>query len=80
MRSIARSNWAKRLSPFLILIAISGCATGSTVPPLAISDYCRIARPISYDSKADTAETVRQVEAHNSRWACVCDQDCPAAK
>jgi len=42
-----------------------------------VSDYCRIAKPICYDSRADTAETVKAIEAHNSAWACVCDKDCP---
>jgi hypothetical protein len=35
-------------------------------------------KPISYDSKKDTPETVKEIEAHNSRWACLCDKDCPA--
>jgi hypothetical protein len=62
------------LLPFLILSATSGCVTGSTA---LVGDYCRIAKPISYDSRADTADTVKAVEAHNSQWACVCDGDCP---
>jgi hypothetical protein len=42
-------------------------------------DYCRIAGPITYDTKADTPETVKQIERHNSQWACLCDDppDCP---
>jgi len=66
-----------RLKPLLlltILSATSGCVTGSTA---LVGDYCRIAKPISYDSKADSAETVKEIEAHNSKWACVCDGDCP---
>jgi uncharacterized protein YceK len=58
-----------------ILIALSGCATVSTAP--VVSDYCRIAAPISYDSANDTAETVAEIEAHNSKWVCVCENDCP---
>jgi hypothetical protein len=50
---------------------------GSTAP-LVVSDYCRIAQPIGYDSRADTAETVKAIEAHNSAWVCVCEQDWPA--
>lgn len=47
-----------------------------------VSEYCSIAEPITYDSKADTPETVQQVEAHNSKWACVCGTppDCPKPK
>jgi uncharacterized protein YceK len=56
--------------------AMSGCATALTVPA-PVNSYCAIAKPISYDSKADSAETVKEIEAHNSKWACVCDNDCP---
>jgi hypothetical protein len=63
--------------PFLplILFGTSGCVTDSTA--LVASDYCRIAKPISYDGVRDTPETVAEIETHNSRWACVCDNDCP---
>lgn len=54
---------------------MSGCATVSTVP---VNSYCAIAKPISYDAKADTAETVKEIEAHNSTLVCVCENDCPA--
>jgi hypothetical protein len=66
-----------RLKPLLtlmILLGLTGCVTGSTA---LVGDYCRIAKPIGYDSKADTAETVKAIETHNSQWACVCDGDCP---
>ena len=68
-----------RLKPLWTLtipLVLTGCVTGSTA---LVGDYCRIAKPISYDSKTDTAETVAQVEAHNSKWACVCGAppDCP---
>lgn len=62
----------------LILIAMTACAGVSTVP--VVSDYCRIAGPIGYDSKTDTPETVRAIEAHNSKWVCVCENDCPKLK
>ena len=57
------------------LLGTSACATGST--GLVVSDYCRIAAPISYDVTKDTPETVAEVEAHNSKWVCVCENDCP---
>lgn len=60
-----------------ILCVTSACVSGSTAP-LVVSDYCRIAKPIGYDSKADTAETVKVIEAHNSQWVCLCESDCPA--
>lgn len=59
-----------------ILIALSGCVHGSTAPVI-ISDYCKIAAPISYDSAADTPATVAEIEKHNSQWVCVCEDDCP---
>jgi len=27
--------------------------------------------------KGDCLETMKEIEAHNSKWACVCDNDCP---
>ena len=68
---------SKPLWTLLILCATSGCATGSTAP-LVVSDYCRIAKPIGYDSRVDSAETMKAVEAHNSKWVCLCESDCPA--
>lgn len=62
-----------------ILFVTSACVSGSTAP-LVVSDYCRIAKPIGYDSRVDSAETMRAIEAHNSAWVCVCESDCPASK
>lgn len=59
----------------MILPVLSACATSSIGP--VVSEYCRIAEPITFDGENDTVETVRQIEAHNSKWACVCDNDCP---
>ena len=68
-----------RLKPLWMLtipLVLTGCVTGSTA---LVGDYCRIAKPISYDSKTDTAETVKAIEAHNSKWVCLCESDCPAS-
>ena len=73
-----RSTWAKRLSLCLILPVMSGCATVSTVP-VSVNSYCSVARPIGYDSLLDTPETSKAIEAHNSQWVCLCEQDCPAS-
>lgn len=73
-----RSNWARPLLLCLTLSATSGCVTASTGPAPA-SSYCAIASAISYDSEADTAETVAQIERHNSQYVCVCENDCPQA-
>lgn len=62
-----------------ILCVTSACVSGSTAP-LVVSDYCRIAKPIGYDSRVDSAETMRAIEAHNSKWVCLCESDCPASK
>jgi len=77
MRLTDRSNSAKLLLLSLILSATSGCVTDLT-EHVPTNGYCSMTKPISYDSKKDTPETVKQIEAHNSRWACVCDNDCPA--
>lgn len=77
MRSTGKWNWAKPLLLFPILSVTNACVTASTVP--VASSYCRIAKPITYDATKDTPDTVRQVEAHNSQWVCLCEQDCPAA-
>jgi hypothetical protein len=72
----------KKLKPLWllpILFVTSACVSGSTAP-LVVSDYCRIAKPIGYDSRVDSAETIRAIEAHNSAWVCVCESDCPASK
>jgi len=69
-------NKLKPLWLLPILCATSACVSGSTAP-LVVSDYCRIAKPIGYDSKADSAETVRAIELHNSAWLCLCEKDCP---
>lgn len=72
-----KSTWARRLSLCLTLFAMSACATVSTVP---VNSYCAVAQPIGYDTGKDTAETVQAIEAHNSKWTCLCELDCPAGK
>lgn len=76
MLSNTTSSWLKPLSALLTLSVMSGCAHDLTGVD-TVSEYCRIAEPITYDSEADTPETVRQIEKHNSQWACVCESDCP---
>lgn len=70
------SNKLRMLCASLILLAMSACAIDSTAPG-AVSNYCRIAQPISYDSVSDSPETVKAVEEHNSKYVCVCEGDCP---
>jgi hypothetical protein len=74
------SNVRTRLSMLsLILLATSGCVTGSIDrAPATVSDYCLIAKPIGYDTTKDSTETVTAIEAHNSQWVCVCEKDCPS--
>lgn len=76
---LRNKRWRRRNALFLCLTlsATSACVHGST-EVVVRSDYCRIAAPISYDSTRDTPETVAQIEAHNSKWVCVCERDCPA--
>jgi hypothetical protein len=61
---------------FLILGAMNGCVTDLT-DPAPINSYCEIAKPISYDSTKDTAETIKLIEQHNSKFVCICENDCP---
>jgi hypothetical protein len=60
-----------------ILSATSACAHVSTTPP-ATNSYCAVAKPIFYDSRLDSPSTVAQIEAHNSTWVCLCEDDCPS--
>jgi hypothetical protein len=64
----------------LLLMApvLSACA--HDLMTQAVSDYCRIAQPIRYNSKLDSPKTVAAIEAHNSQYVCVCEDDCPKGK
>ena len=75
MRSIGKLNLAKLLLSSLMLIATSGCVTGLT-EAVPTNSYCAIAKPITYDAKQDTPETVAEVELHNRVFVCLCEQDC----
>ena len=66
-----------KLLPLLMLPVMNGCAIDLTKPKVGVGDYCRIAKPITFNSKLDSDKTVKQVEAHNSIWVCVCEGDCP---
>ena len=63
----------------LILSATSGCVKDLT-EVVPINSYCAIVKPITYDAKQDTPETVAEVELHNSVFACLCEGDCPKDK
>lgn len=75
VKSILRSTSLLLLIP----ITTSACALGLTPPqPIpAAGSFCAIAKPIFYDSKADRPATVEQIEAHNRRFTCLCEGDCP---
>ncbi len=64
-----------KLTWLLIPLWTSACAPVLTAPAV-VSDYCSIAKPIEYDSAKDTGETVKQIEQHNRRWVCLCEQIC----
>lgn len=38
---------------------------------------CKRVSPITYDSRRDTPDTVRQIERFNSVYECLCNKDCP---
>jgi len=77
MKSNGNLIWRSTLLGLTILSVTSACAHGSTPPPVTNS-YCAVAKPIFYDSRADSPRTVSQIEVHNSVWACLCDADCPS--
>lgn len=77
MKSNGNLIWRSTLLGLTILSVTSGCAHVSTTPR-ATNSYCTIAEPIRYDSRVDRPATVAQIEKHNSVWACLCEQDCPA--
>ena len=76
MNSSVKSIWRNTPLLLLILIGTSGCVTDLTPP--TTNSYCAISKPISYNSRTDSTSTVAQIEAHNSQWVCLCEQDCPA--
>ena len=76
MKFNGNSIWRNTLLGLTILSATSGCAHVSTTQP-AINSYCPIAQPMRYNSKLDSPATVAQIEAHNSTWVCLCENDCP---
>ena len=76
---MSKLHWAKLPSLFLILSATSGCVTDLT-EAVPTNSYCAIAKPITYDAKQDTPETVAEVELHNGVFTCLCEQDCPKGK
>jgi hypothetical protein len=71
------SKRLKTLWPLMTLLVLSACVPGSTVAVARVSDYCKVAAPISYDRSVDSEATVAGVEAHNSVYVCVCEGDCP---
>ncbi len=60
---------------FVAALSLSGCGKTVTVETVrTVSDYCLWAFPITY-SKADTLETVGQVQSHNARHDAICTKD-----
>ncbi len=73
-----KRNWA-----IVIALSLSACGHATTGPVRTVSDYCLIARGISYASQLpgltetsanlyDTAATVAAIEAHNLAYDRVC--------
>ena len=76
---MSKLHWVKPPLLLLILSALSGCVTDLT-EAVPINSYCAIAKPISYDATKDSSETVTEIEAHNSVFVCLCEDDCPKGK
>ena len=56
-----------------MVIFVAGCGIGFGGP--TPGEYCLIAEPIRF-SDADTSETKREIDRHNSKWVCVCEDEC----
>jgi Tfp pilus assembly protein PilN len=54
-----------RLALLLAASALAGCATTGTTTATTARAQCAAWRAITYASRHDTAETVRQVRVHN---------------
>ena len=76
---MSKLHLAKLPLLLLMLNATSGCVTDLT-GAAPVNSYCAIAKPISYNAKQDTPETVAEVELHNSVFVCLCEDDCPKGK
>ncbi len=72
MSKRSKTGVGRKLTLALAATAISGCAKSTAV----IDTACSLFEPIKWSSR-DTAETRRQVIAHNSKWECRCRKDCP---
>lgn len=55
------------------IVFASGCVIDSAAP--IPGEYCLIAGPIGF-SDSDTAATKREIDKHNAKWQCVCEQIC----
>ena len=78
------SRTLKTLLALPLLLSASACATNTTgTAPQAISNYCLIAKGITYSeikpgqaedatNKYDTPETVKQVKDHDLAYERVC--------
>jgi hypothetical protein len=52
------------------LLATALLLVGCT--PTVVSDYCAIARPITFSGSLDSSETVRQIREHNASYLKSC--------
>lgn len=87
MKLLEQSRKQLKLIACLILLGTSACARSTTETVRTVSNFCLITQPITFSGRAanpetvenkyDTDETVVQVKKHNSRFECVCNNDCP---
>ena len=62
--------------PALILFLTSSCAA-STTALTQVSDFCSIAKPLTFDGKLDTLETQKQIMSFDAQYMCICLHQCP---
>lgn len=66
----------------LALTALTACAGGPSGPRQTVTtgEWCQLDEPLSYSASEDTAQTVKEIIAHNEAWCEVCDDQHPFCK
>lgn len=55
-----------------MLMSLGACTYLRTPETVIVSDFCSIAKPITYSAKLDTPETVKEILSHNAAYDAVC--------
>ena len=59
-----------------MMSVVASCGNNTMVPHSPETDtYCDIAEELSYDTKKDTPQTMKQIDKHNCVYLAVCDYE-----